>query len=335
VVVDIEPILGYLHRGLEKLAEGRTYTQNIVLTDRMDYLASMTNDWAYVLTVEKLAGIEVPERAEYLRVIVGEMTRIASHLLAIGFLLNELGAFFTPLMYMWREREKIVDLFDMLCGQRLTYNYMRIGGVSHDAPEEFWPVTRRFVREMPSYIDEYERLLSANEIVLARCKGVGVITREMAINSSACGPVLRASGVDWDLRRKDPYSIYDRFEFDVPVGTSGDVYERYMCRIQEMRQSCRILEQALEQVPQGGIKAEVPHLVRPPVGEIYGRIEGPKGEVGFFLVSDNSIAPYRLHMRPPTLLNLTTFRDISVGWKLQDLIVIFGSLDVVLGDIDR
>lgn len=335
VVVDVEPMFGYLHRGIEKLAEGRTYTQNIPLTDRLDYLASMTNNWAYVLSVEKLAAIPVPERAEYLRVIVGEMMRISSHLLATGFLINELGAFFTPLMYMYREREKILDLFDMLCGQRLTYNYMRVGGVSHDAPPEFWPAVKRFIKEMPSYIDEYEQLLSGNEIVLARTKGVGVLSRDLAINASASGPFLRASGVDWDLRRDDTYSIYNRFKFDIPVGTAGDVYDRYMCRVQEMRQSCRIVEQALKDIPKGEVRTPVPHLIRPPVGEVYGHIEAPRGELGFYLVSDNSIAPYRFHVRPSTLINLTTLRDLAIGWKLADLVVTFGSIDVVLGEIDR
>lgn len=335
VVTDVEPMFGYLHRGIEKLAEARTYTQIIPLTDRLDYLASMTNNWGYVMAVEKLAGIQVPERAEYLRVITGEMMRIASHLLATGFLINELGAFFTPLMYMYREREKILDMFDMLCGQRLTYNYMRVGGVSHDAPPEFWPVVKQFVQEMPSYIDDYENLITGNEIVLTRTRGVGMMSQEMAINASASGPVLRATGVEWDLRKKAPYSIYDRFKFDIPVGNQGDVFDRYMCRVQEMRQSCRILQQALADMPKGEIRTQVPHLLRPPAGEVYGRIEAPRGELGFYIVSDGSIAPYRFHVRPSTLINLTTLRELSIGWKLADLIVIFGSIDVVLGEIDR
>ncbi|MBI2853602.1 MAG: NADH-quinone oxidoreductase subunit D [Chloroflexi bacterium] len=335
VVTDVEPMFGYLHRGIEKLAEGRTYTQIIPLTDRLDYLAAMSNNWGYVMAVEKLAGVPVPERAEYLRVICGELMRIASHALATGFLINELGAFFTPLMYMYREREKILDLFDMLCGQRLTYNYMRIGGVSHDAPPEFFPAVKQFVREMPSYIDEYEGLITTNEIVLSRTKGVGVLPRNLAINASASGPFLRASGVQWDLRRKDPYSIYDRFKFDIPTGQNGDVYDRYWVRINEMRQSVRILEQALADIPKGDHRSRVPHLLRPPVGEVYGHIEAPRGELGYYLVSDNSIAPYRFHVRPATMINLTTLRELAVGWKLADLIVIFGSIDVVLGEIDR
>lgn len=335
VVTDVELVLGYLHRGIEKLMEGRTYAQNIPLTDRLDYLASMTNNWAYVIAVEKLAGIEVPERAEYLRVIMGELMRISSHLSAIGFLLNEMGAYFTPLFYMFREREKILDLFDMVCGQRLTYNYMRIGGVSHDIPEEFVPALKRFLAEMPGFIDEYERLLSQNEILLARSKGVGILPKDKAINASASGPVLRASGVKWDIRKADPYSVYERFDFEIPVGSVGDVYDRYWVRIQEMRQSVHIIEQALEGLPSGEIRAEVPHLLRPPKGEAYGCIEAPKGELGFYLVSDNSIAPYRCRIRPPAFINLTTLRDLAVGWKLADVIVIFGSLDTVLGEVDR
>ncbi len=335
VIVDVEPVIGYLHRGIEKLAEGRTYTQNIPLTDRLDYLASMTNNFAYVLAVEKLAGINVPERAEYLRIIVSEMMRISSHLMGVGFFLNDLGAMMTPVLYMWREREKILDLFEMVCGQRLTYNYMRIGGVSHDIPEEFLPALKRFVSEMPGYIDEYEQLLSENEILLARTKGVGILSKDLAINIAASGPVLRASGVKWDIRRADPYSIYDRFDFDIPVASTGDCYDRYWIRIQEMRQSVRILEQAIAQLPEGATRSDVPNLLRPPVGEVYSRIEAPKGELGFYLVSDNSIAPYRFHIRPPELINLTALRDMVIGWKVADLIIIFGSIDVCLGEIDR
>jgi len=335
VVVDVEPVIGYLHRGIEKLAEGRTYTQNIPFTDRLDYLASITNNLAYVLAVEKLAEVKVPERAEYLRIIMAEMMRIASHLMAVGFFLNDLGAMMTPVLYMWREREKLLDLFEMVCGQRLTYNYMRIGGVSHDIPEEFLPALKRFVAEMPGFIDEYDQLLAGNEILLVRSKGVGVLPEELAINSAASGPVLRASGVKWDIRRADPYSIYDRFDFDIPVGSAGDCYDRYWVRVQEMRQSVRILEQAIPQLPEGEVCAEVPRLLRPPVGEVYGHIEAPKGELGFYLVSDNSIAPYRFRIRPPTLINLTALKDMVIGWKVADLIITFGSIDVCLGEIDR
>ena len=335
VVVDLEPVFGYLHRGIEKLAEGRTYTQNIPFTDRFDYLASMMNNLAYVLAVEKLARIEVPERGQYLRVIMAELMRISRHLMAVGFLTNDLGAMMTPLLYMWREREKVLDLFDMVCGQRLTYNYMRIGGVSQDIPPEFLPAVDRFVAEMPRFIDEYDQLLATNEIVLARLKGVGILPADLAINCSCSGPLLRASGVKWDIRKAHPYCGYDRFDFQVPTGTVGDVYDRYRVRIEEMRQSVRILEQALRQLPPGEVCAKVPSLLRPPKGEAYARIEASTGELGFYLVSDGSIAPYRFRVRSPELLNLTVLREISRGWKIADLIVIFGSIDVAMGEVDR
>jgi NADH-quinone oxidoreductase subunit D len=335
VVVDMEPVLGYLHRGIEKLAEGRTYTQNIPFTDRLDYLASMTNNLAYAMAVEKLAGIAVPERAEYLRVIMSELQRIASHLVGVGSFLNDCGAFMTPFLYMFREREKILDLFEMVCGQRLTYNYIRIGGVSYDIPEEFLPALDKFVREMPGFIDEYDQLLAENEILLARAKGVGILPKELAINTSASGPVLRASGVNWDIRKADPYSVYDRFEFDIPMGSTGDCYDRYWVRIQEMRQSVRIIKQAAEQLPQGEVLTRVPLRLRPPAGEAYGHIEGPKGELGFYLVSDNSVTPYRFHVRAPTLINLTALRDMMIGWKVADAVIIFGSIDICLGEVDR
>jgi NADH-quinone oxidoreductase subunit D len=295
----------------------------------------MMNNLAYVLAVEKLAQIEVPERAQYLRVIMAELMRISRHLMAVGFLTNDLGAMMTPLLYMWREREKVLDLFDMVCGQRLTYNYMRIGGVSQDIPPEFLPAVDRFVAEMPRFIDEYDQLLATNEVVLVRLKGVGILPADLAINCSCSGPVLRASGVKWDIRKADPYCGYDRFDFQVPTGTAGDVYDRYRVRIEEMRQSVRILEQALRQLPPGEVCAKVPSLLRPPKGETYARIEASTGELGFYLVSDGSIAPYRFRVRSPELLNLTVLREISRGWKIADLIVIFGSIDVAMGEVDR
>jgi len=335
VVIDIEPVTGYLHRGLEKLAEERTYTGVIPLTDRLDYIAGMGNNLGYVLAVEKLAGIKVPERAEYLRVIMAELQRIAAYLIAIGAFFNECGAYFTPFMYMFREREKIVDLFEMVSGQRLTYNYMRIGGVSQDIPDEFLPALRKFMEKMPGHLDEYDRLIMENEILLARAKGVGILNPELAVNCSISGPVLRASGVKWDLRKANPYSIYDRFDFDIPTGSTGDCYDRYRQRAEEIRQSLRIIEQAIRDLPSGPVKAEVPHLVRPPAGEVYTHVETPKGELGFYLVSDNSIAPYRCHIRPPSMINLTALRDMVIGWKVADLIVIFGSIDITMGEHDR
>ncbi len=335
VVVDIEPVFGYLHRGIEKLAEQRTYNGIIPLTDRLDYISSMSNNLAYCLAVEKLAGIKVPERAEYIRIIIAELQRVAALLIAVGAFLNDCGAYFTPFLYMFRERERIVDLFEMVSGQRLTYNYMRVGGVSQDLPEEFMPALRKFMGMMPRFMDEYDQLLMQNEILLARAKGVGILTAEQAINCSASGPVLRASGVKWDIRQADPYSIYDRFDFDIPTQATGDCYDRYRQRVEEMRQSLRIIRQAMEQLPSGPVRAEVPHLVRPPVGEAYARLEAPKGELGFYLVSDDSIAPYRCHIRPPSLINLTALRDMVRGWKIADLIIIFGSIDITVGEIDR
>ncbi|MDP2917220.1 MAG: NADH-quinone oxidoreductase subunit D [Dehalococcoidia bacterium] len=335
VVLDLEPVYGYLHRGIEKLAEQRTYTGIIPLTDRLDYLAAMSNNLAHCIAVEKLAGIKVPERAEYLRVILAELQRLCSHLIAVGAFLNDSGAFMTPILYMLREREKILDLFEMLSGQRLTYNDMRPGGVSQDAPEEFLPALHKFVDQMPRYLDEYDQLLAKNEILLARSKGVGILSKELAINSSASGPVLRASGVKWDIRKAEPYSIYDRFEFEIPTGTAGDCYDRYLVRMLEMRQSVRIIEQAMKQFPSGEYRSRVPKLIRPPVGEVYSRIEAPKGELAFYIVSDSSIAPYRYHIRGTSLINLTALRDMIVGWKVADLIVIFGSIDICMGEVDR
>jgi len=335
VIVDMEPVFGYLHRGIEKLAEERTYTQVIPLTDRLDYLASMSNNLAYCLAVEKLAGITVPERAEYIRVIMAELQRIASHLIAVGAFLNDCGAFMTPILYMLREREKILDLFDMACGQRLTYNYMRPGGLSQDVPEEFKPALEKFVKEMPGWIDEYDRLLKENEILLARTRGVGILPKDMAINIAASGPVLRGSGVKWDIRRADPYSIYDRFDFEIPTGTAGDCYDRYRVRVEEMRQSVRILKQAMKDLPQGEVRSNTPFLIRPPAGEAWGHIEAPKGDLGFYLVSDGSIAPYRFHIRAPSLINLTALTDMMRGWKIADAIIVFGSIDICMGEVDR
>ncbi|AKG53600.1 NADH-ubiquinone oxidoreductase chain D [Dehalogenimonas sp. WBC-2] len=335
VIVDVEPIFGYLHRGMEKIAESRNYTKNIPLTDRLDYLTSMINNQAYCMAVEALLKIEVPERAQYIRVIMAELQRIASHLAGIGFFMNDLGAFSTPLLYMFREREKIVELFDMVCGQRLNYNYMRFGGVSMDLPEEFLPALNKLLSEFPGFIDEYDKLISSNEIMLVRSKGVGILTKELAINSSAAGPVLRGSGVKWDLRKDQPYSIYDRFDFDIPVGNNGDTYDRYLVRLEEMRQSVRIVKQAVEQIPEGEIIAKVSKLIRPPAGDVYTAVEGAKGELGFFIVADGTENPYRWHVRAPSLINLTALREMLVGWKVADLMAIFGSIDIVMGEVDR
>ena len=334
-IIDAEPVFGYLHRGTEKLAESRNYVQIVTLTDRMDYLASMSNNLAYVRTVEKLADIEVPERAQYIRVISAELQRIASHLMATGFLLNDLGALATPLVYCFRERERILDLFEMLCGARITLSYMRPGGVLQDAPEDFWPSLDSLIGDLPHYFDELESLITSNEIVLARTKNVGLLTDEQAIDNSMSGPNLRASGVKWDLRKADPYEIYDRVKFDVPIGAIGDTYDRYLVRILEMRESVKIVEQCLQQIEFGPIRADTPFFIRPAAGEAYAAVEGPKGELGFYMVSDGGVAPYRCKVRAPSFINLTPLRDMLKGWKMGDLIIIFGSIDVVLGEVDR
>lgn len=335
VIVELEPVFGYLHRGLEKLAEGFTYKQSICLTDRLDYLAAMSNNFSYVLAVEKLAGIAVPERASFLRVIFAELQRIVSHIIAVGAFVNDCGAFQTPILYMFREREKILDLFEMACGQRLTYNYMRFGGLSQDVPEEFLPALQKFIDQMPRFIDEYDKLLATNEILLARTKGVGILSKEQAINISASGPVLRASGVHWDIRKADPYSVYPQFEFDIPTCATGDCYDRYWVRIQEMRQSVRIIKQAIEKLPQGPVTTKVSLNLKPPAGEAYAHIEAPKGDLGFYLISDGSDRPFRWHVRAPSLMNLTALRDMCIGWKVADAIIIFGSIDITMGEVDR
>jgi len=335
VIVDIEPIFGYLHRGIEKLMEERTYTGCIPLTDRLDYVNAMNNNFAYCLAVEKLAGVKVPERGEYIRVITAELQRIGNHCLAIGAMLNDAGALGTPFFYLWRQREKIYDLLEMLCGQRLMQNYMRIGGMSQDMPDEFLPALAKFIPQLDSFMNEFDFFLKQNEILYARAKKVGILPKDVAINCSISGPVARASGIKRDLRKDDPYSIYDRFKFDIPTGEIGDCYDRYRVRIEEMRQSTRILEQAIKQVPGGPFRADVPQVIRPPVGEAYAHVEGPKGELGFYVVSDNSIAPYRCHIRSTSLINLTALRQMVRGWKVADLIIIFGSIDITMGEVDR
>ena len=334
-IIDAEMIVGYLHRSLEKLAEERTYTQNIPFTDRMDYLAAMSNNLGYCLAVEKLGGIRVPERGEYIRVIMAELQRIANHCMAVGTFINDAGAWQTPLMWLFAEREKILDLFEMTCGARLTLNYMRVGGVAFDIPDEFIPAARKFIDQFPGRLDEVERLLVENEILLARSRGVGAIPTDAAINASLTGPMLRASGVAWDIRVADPYSIYPRFNVQIPVGTDGDSYDRFMVRLAEMRESTRIVDQALREIPKGPHNVSVPLSIRPPVGEAYARVESPKGELGFYVVSDGGTAPYRFHVRPPSLINLSLLKEMVVGSTIADAIVAFGSIDIVIGELDR
>ncbi len=334
-IINAEMVVGYLHRSMEKLAEERTWTQNIPFTDRMDYLAAMTGNLSYCHAVERLAGVEVPERAQYLRVIFAELQRIASHAMANGTFVNDCGAWQTPLLYMFREREKILDLFEMTCGARLTLNYMRIGGVAFDLPDEFMPQLRALLDELPARMDEYDDLLIDNEILLMRSRDIGILSPELAMNASVSGPMLRGSGIAWDLRKADPYGVYDRMEFDIPVGYNGDCFDRFMVRMEEVRQSVRIIEQAVEQLPPGSFCADVPLNLRPPAGEVYSRIESPKGELGFYLVSDGGPTPFRFHVRSPSLMNLSALKEMVVGQTVSDAIVTLGSIDINVGEVDR
>jgi len=336
-VVKLKPVFGYLHRNHEKIAESTTYLASMPYTDRLDYFCSLTNNWAYALAVEKLAGLQVPERAEYIRIITAELTRLQNHASLVGFLMQDMGALGTPLMYAFREREKILDLFESLTGARMMCNYMRFGGCRVDFPvgwlEEAWKV----VAEFPRFVDEYERLISENEILMARTQGVGVVPKELMVNAGITGPLLRAAGVNYDIRKVDKYGIYDRFQFRVPLGEHNDVYDRYMLRVLEMRESVKILEQALRDIPSGPIvdpKAKIRGF-RPKVGEAYGRIEAPKGELGFYLISDGSPNPYRYRVRPPSLINLTILEDMCLGQLVADVVIILGSVDIVLGEVDR
>ncbi len=336
-IVAMEPEMGYLHRNHEKIGERNTWIMNIPYTDRLDYINSMTNNLGYVIAVEKLMGLKVAERAEYLRVIMSELTRILNHFVAIGFLFNDLGAFYTPMLYGLEERELILDLFEMASGSRMMCNYMRFGGVARDVPEEFMPFAKKLVNErLPRIIDEIDRYLTGNEIFLYRAKGVGVLPRDVAIAYSASGPVLRASGVKYDIRRAEPYSIYDRFDFEVVTEDAGDVYARYIVRLREMRESVKILKQALDQIPEGPIiEGKKKYSFRPPMGDAYGRIEAPKGELGYYVVSDKTNNPYRYHVRAPSFINLTSLEPMLIGYKVADSVIVLGSVDIVLGEVDR
>ncbi|MHB0998933.1 MAG: NADH-quinone oxidoreductase subunit D [Armatimonadota bacterium] len=334
-VVDAKPDIGYLHRGVEKLAENRTYIQFVTLTDRTDYLSSMLNNAVYAMAVEKLMNIEVPERAEFIRVIMMELNRIASHLVFIGAYGLDLGAS-TPFIYAFREREDIVDIFEMACGARLTYSYIRPGGVMRDLPEGIDQKIRAFLKKMPSRLDELDELLSKNEILLIRSRGIGVISGEDAINWALSGPVIRGSGVPFDIRRDDPYSVYDRLQFDVVTRPDGDCLSRYQVRPAEIRESLKIVEQALDMLPEGSsYTAKVPRVIKPPVGEVYTRVESSRGDLGVYLISDGSTNPYRLHWRPPSFINLAAVGEMIKGWKIADAVAILGTLDIVLGEVDR
>lgn len=334
-VQDVIVHLGYVHRSVEKIAESRTYQQFVPYTSRLDYLASHLPTLGYVQAVEKLLGIQAPERAQYIRVIVAELSRIASHLIFAGSLAIDLGAT-TGMIYCYRDRERIMDMFEMSSGQRLIASYMRIGGVSHDLPETFYPAVESFLNDLPGMIAEYHGLLSGNEILQARCKGIGVLTAQDAIAYGVTGPNLRASGVAYDIRREDPYGIYDRFDFGIPTGQSGDSWDRYMVRIEEIEQSGRIIAQALQNMPPGDILTKVPRMIKPQAGrEVYHRIESAKGELGYHIVSNGTEKPHRVHVRAPSFVNLMVLPLVSRGGKLQDIITNIATLDPVLGESDR
>ena len=336
-ILDIKPVMGYLHRNHEKIGERNTFLQNMPFTDRLDYFSSMSNNFGYALAVEKLMGVKPPERAEYLRVIMAELTRISNHVSVIGFLLNDLGAYFTPILYAFEERELILDIFEAVSGSRMMCNYFRFGGVARDLPDGIYERLHELVfNRLPRKIDELDAFLTNNEIIRSRAEGVGVLTPDKAIALSTCGPVLRASGVPYDVRRADPYSIYDRFDFDVVVRYHGDVYDRYLVRLEEIRQSIRILQQAVRDLPEGPIQEGKPqYQVRVPAGESYGRVEGPKGELGFYVVSTGKPNPWRYHVRAPSFINLTALAEMAKGNKIADAIIILGSIDIVLGETDR
>jgi NADH-quinone oxidoreductase subunit D/NADH-quinone oxidoreductase subunit C/D len=336
-VLDLEPVMGYLHRNHEKIGERNTYLMNIPFTDRLDYFNSMSNNFGYVLAVEKLMGVKPPERAEYIRVMMAELTRIVNHLAAIGFLLNDLGAFFTPLLYAFEERELILDIFEAVSGSRMMCNYYRFAGVARDLPEGVFEQVKSFILDrLPKKIDELDTFLTNNEIIRTRTIGIGVLTAEDAIAHSIVGPVMRASGVPYDLRRADPYGIYDRFDFDVAVRYHGDIYDRYLIRLDEIRQSIRILEQVIRDMPEGPIQEGKPqYQVRVPAGEAYGRVEGPKGELGFYVVSNGKPNPWRYHVRAPSFINLSALGVMCKNYKIADVVSILGSIDIVLGETDR
>jgi NADH-quinone oxidoreductase subunit D len=337
VVRDVDPVIGYMHRGDEKLSENCDYRQAIGYQDRTDYLAQFNNELVYCLAVERLGGYQVPERAEYIRVILAEMNRIASHFMFMGAFGTDIGVFATPFMYTFRERERLQDFFEEITGERLMYNYFRPGGVGWDVPPDFEQKVRALLDSSRQGIADIDNLLTDNEVFVARTKGIGAISDADAIDWGLSGPMLRASGVRFDLRKAEPYSIYDRFDFDIPVGENGDVYDRYLVRLKEMRQSVRIVEQALDQMPKEGtiITPGLPRIIRLPAGEVYQRCENPRGEYGIYLISKGSDKPYRLKIRSPCFSNLSALRAMAVGHYVADAIIILGSIDIVLCEVDR
>ena len=335
-IVEVQPHIGYLHRGTEKLCEGELYPQIVTLFDRLDYIANFNNEWAFCLAVEKLMGITVPERAEYVRVILCELNRIASHLLFYGTMGLDAGAI-TPILYGFREREKIQEYYQAISGARMMHNYINIGGLRDDPPDDFAARTASLLDVVEPAIEECDRLLTQNELFVNRTRGVGVISGPDALDSGLTGPSLRASGVDDDIRVVEPYSVYDRFDFDIPMGRAGDTWDRYAVRMEEMRQSARIVRQALAQLPDDGpVKATgIRQIPRPPKGEVYIRVENPRGDLGVYIVSDGGERPYRVKVRPPSFANLQALRQLVRGSYIADAVMILGSLDIVLGEVDR
>ena len=339
IITKVIPHIGYLHRCFEKHAEAMTYPQVIPYTDRMDYLASMGNEFGYAVAVEKLLNIQVPERVEYIRVIMAELQRIASHLVALGTYGADIGAM-TPFLFCFRDREKILSLFEMTCGARLLYNYIWVGGLSHDLHPDFVRQTRDFVTYFKPKIKELNDLLTYNKIFIDRTSNVGILPLDTAINFGISGPMLRGSGLKWDLRKDDPYSVYHKFDFDIPVGegkvgTVGDCWDRYYVRVLEMGESLKIIEQALDQLPEGDVSSAIPKRIKPPVGQVYTRVENPRGELGYFIISDGSVNPFRVKVRAPSFVNLGVMDVLCRGHMVADIIAILGSVDIVLGEVDR
>jgi NADH:ubiquinone oxidoreductase subunit D len=336
VVTDLDPVIGYMHRGNEKLPENCDYRQAIGYHDRTDYLAQFNTEHCYVEAVEKLAGLTPPDRAEYIRVILAEFNRIASHLMFLGAFGSDVGLFGTAFMYAFRDRETIQDLFEEVTGERLMFNYFRPGGVAWDLPDDFKERATYVLGQIKRGMKDIDGLMLDNEVVLARCRGLSRVSQEDAINWGLSGPLLRASGVQHDVRRAEPYSIYDRFEFDIPVGEHGDVFDRMIVRLNEVHQSVRIIEQALDQIRDGPIMVEgMKRILRPPAGEVYMRVESPRGEYGVYVVANGSDKPYRHKVRAPSFCNLSALRAMSIGHYVADVIVILGSIDIVLGEVDR
>ena len=333
-VLGTECVIGYLHRGVEKIAEHRTWVQFAPYVDRMDYVAAVSNGLGYCEAVEKLLNVEAPPRARYVRTILTELNRIASHLLWLGTHALDLGAI-TPLFYTFREREEILRIFENYCGARLTTHAFRIGGLQYETYDGFEEQVKAFCNYFPPKVDEYETLLTGNRIWLERTKGVGILTADEAIDMSVTGPLLRASGVKFDLRKAQPYAAYSEMEFDIPTGQNGDTFDRYMVRMEEMRQSLRIVRQAVDKIPEGPIMGKVPKIMKPPVGEIYHSIEAPKGELGYYVVSDGSTQPYRVRVRPPSFINLQALDKMCRGHLVADVVAIIGTIDIVLGEVDR